>query len=287
MSGGKNWGNSKGNMEKLPNSRVKEIRGLVKDRTERRVSGLFVVEGAKIVRDAMRNGHTPEYLVMERSFLSVPESGDIIDLSRSKSIPVHVADKKAFSSISSVVTPQGVLAVLRRPVFPERPSCKANATLLLCDSVQDPGNLGGMIRVSLALGVDGVILVNECVDPYSPKSIRSSGGAVLDMPLYECELEKLAEIKNEGFNLLVSCVNGGGSVDLEDLCVSDVPVIVAFGSEGQGMSPEIIGMADKVFHIRMNSDKIESLNVMSAAAISLYRIIGKERMKKCGGGANG
>ncbi len=136
--------------------------------------------------------------------------------------------------------------------------------LVYLDGVQDPGNVGTIIRTALALNYDGVILSSKCASLYSPKVISASKGAIFDLPIYEDI--SLDELKAKGYEIIASALQN--AIDYKDTKIKQKAVIV-FGSEGQGVSEHTLSIADKIVKIEINS--IDSLNVAVAAGIILER----------------
>ena len=128
--------------------------------------------------------------------------------------------------------------------------------------------MGAIIRSAVAFGIDSILLSGETADIYNPKVIRASSGMVLDIPIYKCAPDYIDALKRKQYTLLVSSTKTKNSKHLGQ-CYTDANVILAFGSEGKGVSKQITRMADKLFHIPI-SPKAESLNVTIAAAISMY-----------------
>ncbi len=257
-------------MEKASKAQLRKVRELLRDRRARDESGLFVAEGAKIVRDMVGKGHVPESVIVSRDFADGSDNEAFLREAESGAISVFVAGNAEFDRISSLQHSQGILAVVKKPRYPELPAASGkDALLVLCDGVQDPGNLGAMIRTSVAFGIDAMLLTGEAVDVYNPKVVRASSGMILDIPIYACDPAELDRLREGGHRLLVSRPREEESEDIDKIREFPGPVILAFGSEGKGVSGEVEAKADGSFHIPIR-EKAESLNVTAAAAISLY-----------------
>jgi TrmH family RNA methyltransferase len=265
------------NMNKVTKSELRKTRQLMRDKKERDDSGLFVVEGMKIIRDLCRKGHEPEQILVSTDFARASQSVPLLDEFEDQSVKLAVVGNPDFERISSLKSSQGILGIFRKPrVAASILTGDKNKLVIMCDGIQDPGNLGTMIRTAAAFGADAVLITGETVDIYNPKVIRASGGAVLDVPVQVCEKEEIGRLKKEGFRLLVSMAEAEKGKDISEIGDLSGPLIVAFGSEGRGISAEISEMADVFFHIPIDED-VESLNVMAAAAITLYVFAGKRR----------
>ncbi|MFH1305900.1 MAG: RNA methyltransferase [Candidatus Omnitrophota bacterium] len=258
-------------MTKATKERLKRIRDLMRDGRMRDAEGLFVIEGSKIVRDVISSGHAVDLVVLSSDFAARKENGEFLREISGRKIPVFTASDAEFEKLSSLRQHQGILATVAKPERFSRPPERGKKTIsVLCDGIQDPGNLGAMIRTAAAFGARVVMLSGETADVFSPKVVRASSGTVLDVPVRTCDTEELKElIKKEGYRLLISCPPGRNSRDIREFKNATGHLVLVFGSEGKGVSSEISRMADVFFHIPL-SENVESLNVNAAAAIALY-----------------
>jgi TrmH family RNA methyltransferase len=194
----------------------------------------IVIEGSKSVDDAIAGGWKP-IVVLRRD----------VDLSST-----------LFDALAETRSPQDVLALFERPA-PADLFARQDTIVIALDGVQDPGNVGTIVRLAAAFDAGGIALLPGCADPYSPKSIRASAGAILNVPIANVTIDDLP------WPLFVTAADGAPD---------DPPAhgaIIVFGSEGQGVSPEIARRA-KSLAIR-TSGRVESLNVAASAAILLSR----------------
>lgn len=197
----------------------------------------IVVEGTKQVDDAIRAGWKPLAVVGR---------------------DVHFSESLV-NALSDVKTSQGVMALFARPRYTLGDVLARRDTVAVAlDGVQDPGNVGTIVRLAAAFDASGVILLPGCADAYSPKAIRASVGAALSVPIATCGAADLG-----GVPMLYA--DGGGDITAPPA----KNAIFVFGSEGQGVS-DAIRRAAKPIAIAM-SDRVESLNVAAAAAILLSR----------------
>jgi TrmH family RNA methyltransferase len=260
-------------MKKAGNMQLKNIRRLLKEKKVRDFENIFVAEGEKIVRDIFIKGHMMDSVFVSKSFAADEENKKFILNLEKRRISVFEARDDVFDKTSSLQNSQGVLAVIKKP---ESPKCELpvheDVFSVLCDGIQDPGNLGSIIRTSAAIGADSVLLAGDCVDTFNPKVVRASSGTVLDIPLVKCGPEEIDRLKEQGCRLLVSQVAGEeGAGDISEIRQVPRRCILAFGSEGRGVSKEIADRADQFFYIP-TSEKVESLNVTTAVAIALYAV---------------
>jgi TrmH family RNA methyltransferase len=246
------------------NPLLKKIRGL-HQRSGREKSGLFLIEGAKLVNEALKKGLAVKEVVVSESFLKAglgaSHTSDISAL--------FVVDDKQFQSLVTTEGPCGILAVAQTPVHDlEKVFGHKSPLVVIAHGIQDPGNLGTMIRTALAARATGMILTKGTVDPHNPKVVRSAAGALFSLPLV-CNLDVeqvISSVKAHGLSM-VACEPAAAvpfwQVDLT------VPLALLFGNEGQGFPGSILKMADKTVCIPMH-EETESLNVAISAAIVLF-----------------
>ncbi len=250
----------------LKNPLIKEIKSLYKKK-DRENNGLFIVEGIKIVEEIIDNAHSIKNIFYTDSLFK-NQDGDLL-FSKIADIEglVYVAEN-VFKEISDTENPQGILATV---VFSkkniERLELKQNIFLLYLDKIQDPGNMGTIIRTADAFKVDGILLRKGCVDPYNPKVVRSTMGSIFRVPLYFLEdgLEEINMLKSKGINVYASSLESDKRIDT----ISFANSIVIIGNESNGVSEETSILADDCIKIPM-SGGAESLNAGVAASIIMY-----------------
>ncbi len=258
-------------MKKISKGELKKLRTLLKEKKARDESGQFVAEGIKIVSDMAAKGHVIDFVLVSSGFVRREYNKKIMEDMEGRLVPVYTAPNCDFQKLSSLQNSQGILALVKKCEFPALEAVgEEEALFILCDGVQDPGNLGAIIRTSVAFGVDAVLLTGETVDVYNPKVVRASSGMVLDVPVYDgCSAGKLKSLKEKGYRLLVSSPLKEASKDILKVKRPKAPLIIAFGSEGRGVSRQITDIADDFFHIPI-AGGVDSLNVAAAAAITIY-----------------
>ncbi len=198
---------------------------------------------------------------------------------KEKGISAYKISKKAFELLTSVETPQGVLAVVRKPKYFLGDILKSrNPLLVVCAGIQDPGNLGTIIRSADAAGASGILLSKGTVELYNQKVIRATMGSLFHVPILEIqETEKeLKEIKARGIKLIAADSSGK-----KDHWASDFsgPTAVLIGNEGTGLPDEILKLCDEVVRVPMPG-KAESLNAAMAASIILYEALRQRWLKE-------
>lgn len=229
------------------NSIIKQVRKL-KRKSERINSGLYIAEGKRIVKDAIEAG-VVKYVV-------TTFDQDIFDTT-------YKVKESIFEKISDTKSPQGVLAVceMKEDVLPE------TGNIVVCDGVSDPGNLGTIIRTAECAGFSGIVLVNDCVDKYNEKTVRSTMGSIFRMPVVTLDAQDF--LKLTGYTKAVTMLDG--AIDIFDVKKPKGNVALVIGSEANGVCDLIKQNADLPVKIPM-SGKAESINAAVAAGIAMYAI---------------
>ncbi len=262
------------------NEKIKRLRKLLAQKSARDAEGVFVIEGEKQVREAPRSLFLEVYLssAAPDDLKTVWFSG--AEASCSYGFSVYEVEKGLFDRISEVRTPQGILAVVRKPMWDisrilrnmrgtgqtgEQPRMPL---LLLAERLQDPGNAGTILRTAEAAGADAVVFSSDSADVYSPKVVRSAMGSVFRMPvLYEEDIVSfIRELKTYGVRVHAAHLQGSVPYDEPDLTQ---PCAFLIGNEGRGLTEEAAAAADDRIRIPM-AGKIESLNAAMSAGILLY-----------------
>ena len=185
-------------------------------------------------------------------------------------LPEHIRQvqvpEDVMASISPVKTPQGVLFTCRLPQAP-LPQTLTGRRYVLLDGVQDPGNVGTILRTLDAFDADGLLLTGGCADPYGWKAVRSSMGAVFRRPIYFGTPEELAALLHRSDLSLYGAALREDTVDARQ--ADYTRCVLAIGSEGRGLSREVLDLCDQTIRIPM-SDRCESLNAAIAAAVLLW-----------------
>ena len=247
------------------NGKVKRLVNLVKKRKTRDQEGVFVTEGPRMFEEAPRERVREVYF--SESFLG--KAPEIWEKVKSSGIPAEILSDHVFSHVSDTQTPQGVLAVVdRKEAALEQILSETDPLLLVLDGLQDPGNLGTILRTGEGAGVTGIILGGDCVDLYNPKTIRSTMGSVYRMPVCRCRdlTEALTEMKEKGILTYAAHLEGKNSYDQEDY---QKPCAFLIGNEGNGLRREVAEAADRWIRIPMKG-QVESLNAAVAATVLMF-----------------
>lgn len=254
------------------NQQMKNLSALMKKAKERRKQQLFVVEGVKMCLEAPKDWVSHIY-VSESFWNTVDTKERLVQyLKEQQLIFEHVCDivsDSVFKSVADTQTPQGIMAVLHMPSYKRGDLLQDKKThLLILESIQDPGNLGTMIRTGEGAGVTGILMNNTTVDLFNPKTVRSTMGSLFRVPFYVTENleEELKLLQAEGVELYAAHLKGTQSYDEPNYCG---PVGFMIGNEGNGLSDEIADLATSYIRIPMEG-QVESLNAAISATLLMY-----------------
>ncbi|MDO4176288.1 MAG: RNA methyltransferase [Bacillota bacterium] len=233
----------------------------------RDAEGKYILEGIKPLKDAVKQGIEIESIFfregIENGLGIISDTANLIELEGS-----------LFDEISDTENSQGVLAVVKKKLQ-DYFGFTGPGSLVLLDRLQDPGNIGTIIRTAEAAGCAGILAIKGTGDVYSPKVVRSAAGSMFRMPIAEgLETSEAVEIcRKAGKKIAVSCLEG--ATDYRDADLDENTAIV-IGNEGRGVSEELMELADVKVKIPMTGE-IESLNAAVAAGILLYQAARKVR----------
>ena len=237
------------------NQLLQQVKKLLASRKAREEAGLFVSDGTKLLEEASKN--CPG---LETAILS-----DGVEVSLPDTVKVIRVPGDVMESISPMQSPQGALFLCR---LPEKEHFVPQKGMLLLDGIQDPGNLGAMLRTADALDIP-VCLLEGCADPYSHKVVRASMGAVFRRSVIQASWEQVsAACREAGIPVAVTALSPR-AVDIRGADVKTMAVVI--GSEGRGVRKEILDSADAELIIPMNPH-CESLNAAVAATIVMWQI---------------
>ena len=224
-------------------------------------SGAFIVEGERAVRQLVA-GHADEIL----EIVAVDRVPDAF-----RALPCRLLTEEQFAGITQTRTPQGILAVVKLPLetysadLPPEPGNR----LLLLEDVQDPGNVGGLIRTAAAFGFSGVILTPKSADPFAAKVVQSTAGSILSVWIRRTAGYQgmISTLKQQGYSVVAADLAGeSGATELG----KHEKLVLALGSEAAGLSDELLELADLRLRLPIERDKAESLNVAACGAVLMY-----------------
>lgn len=225
----------------------------------------MLCEGEKMLDEALRSGAVIK-TVLVREGLPANES---VRLAEQRGARLFQASDAVFQAASDVETPQGVIFSCVPPAW-DASSLAGASRVLLLDGLQDPGNLGTILRTAEAFGLGAVVLCEGCVDPFSPKVVRSTMGAVFRLPCVQLPLKDAVQTLRQTNELpIYATALSESSVPIETVDLTRAAVII--GSEGRGVTQAALELADRHVIIPMTG-RAESLNAGVAAAIVIYRM---------------
>jgi TrmH family RNA methyltransferase len=257
-------------IESLQNEQVKYVVSLQR-RKAREEAQLFVVEGWRFVEEAMlRNAPIKKVFVCQER--ETPEWHLLHKRLSERSIPFEEVDERVLRKMSATEEPQGILAVVRQTIYTWADlQIDRKSVLLILDGIQDPGNLGTILRTALASGVRYVCLTPGTVDLYNPKVLRSTMGAIFSLVLLPDQQPEdiLGFCRDRGVSVFMGDTQGSS---VYHTILSDGPLALVVGNEGKGPSPSFRSADVQRVTIPMAQD-VESLNVAMATGILLYEIV--------------
>lgn len=249
------------------NSKIKYVRFLNRKKG-RDLANAFMVEGIKFVNEAIRENSHIELLVFCKSAFDKKEIGELYSYSMNTGIEAIICEDRVFDSISNTIHAQGVLAVVKKKAHINY--IGTGKFVVMCDRIQDPGNLGTIIRTADAFGPAAVILNGGCVDAYNSKTVRATAGAIFRVPVvYEnSDVGIINKLRSFGYKIISTVVDSEYFFD--DVEKSE-KICVVIGNEGRGVSLEIQNNSDMNITIKMTGNA-ESLNASIAAGICIYEM---------------
>ncbi|PTL39890.1 TrmH family RNA methyltransferase [Alkalicoccus saliphilus] len=242
------------------NPRIKAWKKLQRKR-ERDRSGLFLVEGEHLVEEALKsNINVKEIIVVEDREL--PKEWAVTE------VEVVRVTERVFQELAETETPQGMIAVCEKPP-PENMLFESGRYLFL-DRIQDPGNLGNLVRTAEAAGLQGVVFGSGCADPYNGKVVRSTQGALFYMPVQQMDLsEALEHCRANRVPVFGTSLNGS----TYSAIAPQESFALLMGNEGSGVDPSLLEQTDHNLYIPVHG-RSDSLNVSVAAGILIYHLRG-------------
>ena len=255
------------------NELIKHIKKL-KDKKERDLSNEYIIEGIKLIQEAIQeNAKIKQIIICDdcEKTESIPK--DLMyEIAKQECIYVT---NKVFDSITEVMNPQGILAMIEKQSKEIQIDDKQDIILAL-DDIQDPGNLGTILRTADSIGLTQILVSKGTADCYNPKVVRSTMGAIFRVKIIECEdlVKTLKEIKKHKFEIVVSSLQTDNSI----YDINYHKKVIVIGNEANGVKKEIQDLADKKIKIPMLG-KTESLNASVATGIILYEYVRQKLAK--------
>lgn len=252
------------------NGKVKQVMNLIKKAKARNESGLFVAEGLRIFKEIPRE--QIDSIFVSESFLKEEERKHLIE-----GMKYEVLTDEVFQVMSDTKTPQGILALVKQHAYTPEDLTRVPgpAFIMILENIQDPGNLGTIIRAGEGAGITGVLMNSTTADIYNPKVIRSTMGSVFRVPFaYTDDLAaSILQLKKKGIKLYAAHLNGRNNYEKEDYTV-DTGFLI--GNEANGLTEDTARLADAYIKIPMMGS-VESLNAAVAASVLMFETARQRR----------
>ena len=252
------------------NAKVKQVMNLAKKSKVRKLSGLFVAEGLRMFKEIPKD--RIDSIFVSESFIKDDTHQKLLS-----GLNYETVADEVFTTMSDTQTPQGILALVRQYAYKTEDfrNGKEPAFLMILENIQDPGNLGTIIRAGEGAGITGVLMDATTADIYNPKVIRSTMGSVCRVPfVYTDDLSgALKTLKADGMRLYAAHLEGRNNYEKEDYTV-DTGFLI--GNEGNGLTAETAALADAFIKIPMMG-KVESLNAAVAASVLMFETARQRR----------
>lgn len=256
------------------NDKVKYLKKLYSSRNRKKM-GKFILEGYRIIEEAVKAGAEFDKIYMTVDFYKSKQGKLIYKLTDTNSI--YFLEKKLLVEMADTSNPQGIIAVVNDIDYRIDDLFHRTSSLLLLDRIQDPGNMGTIIRTAAAAGFDGIIILKGSVDIYNLKVLRATMGAIFNIPVIKnISLDLFNEYyqrHSQKYKLISTDLTGSKyyyHLDYND------PVILTIGNEANGISDSLLQLSDEIVKIPM-SGEIESLNAGIAAGIIMYKVVERNK----------
>lgn len=234
----------------IENEHIKEIKKL-NNKKYRDLNGKFIIEGKHLVEEAIKNNLVEEILFLERN-------------NEKYDVKTNYVNGKVMKYITELDNPSKIIGICHK----KNDKIQGNHILIL-DNIQDPGNLGTIIRSAVAFNIDTIILSKTGVDLYNSKVLRSTQGMIFNINIVVSDIkEEILKLKSDNYKILTTNVEGGKLVKSIE---KNQKFAIIIGNEGKGVSKEIKELSDEYIYIEMNK-KCESLNAAVATSIILYEL---------------
>ncbi len=262
-------------VQSMQNSRLKLLRRAF-NRRDRDTAALAAIEGPNLLEEALR-----AHLTIESIFVAQGAEHLLEPLHLPDEIEVLMLPKELLDAALSTETPQSIAALVKPPlwswdqIFPERST--AAPLILVLAGLQDPGNLGAIVRSAEAFAARAILCLPGTVSAWNPKAVRASAGSLFRLPLLSVSAEEcFSRLRKEGVKILSTAVHGASSADRADLAA---PVALVIGNEGSGVPEELAALADAAVTIPCPGP-VESLNAAVAAGVLLYEASRQRSLKR-------
>jgi TrmH family RNA methyltransferase len=247
------------------NPLVKQLRSLGESAKDRREQGLFLIEGTHAITEAIATAYPLSIVCCTEKWIAThPDLYEQIE-ALEEIEKLEIVSEEVLSAIATTKNPDGVIAAA---LLPSREVAQIQTLGLALETIQDPGNIGAIVRSAVAVGLDGMLISSDSVDLTNPKIIRATAGQ-----WFRCAMqtsthlaEDLRQLQSQGITVIATMANASKTYWDYDFTK---PTVILLGNEGNGLSQELIELADEAVSIPQ-SDRVESLNVAICAALLLY-----------------
>jgi RNA methyltransferase, TrmH family len=253
------------------NDRVKAARGL-REKKHRRESGLFLAEGLRICTEAREMGRLPEQLFLTEAGLVHPLAAALAEATVAAGGAVYRTTEAILAKLSGKDNPQAVVGIYAEHATPLASLDRSVAPIwLVAQAMRDPGNLGTLLRTGDAVGAGGVILIDECVDPFSVETVRASMGAIFTQAVVQARWAEFVAWLRAGPGVLIGASLTADSVDYRSAAYP-APAFILVGNEARGLPADYEAACDVRVTMPMRG-KADSLNAAVAAAVLAYQVL--------------
>lgn len=259
----------------LSNPKIKFLRKL-RNKKYRDESQLFYIEGPRIVSEAFNEGWKFSQVIYNKEMISDNFTRELLNRLLDSDIDCYEVEKHIFESISIKDGPKGIAAILHQRSFNLDEISKNAGIWVGLDRIQDPGNLGSILRTIDAIGGKGIILIDHCTDPYDISSVRGSMGSIFSLKIIKSDSNTFLKFVTKN-NLILIGTSDKAKIDYQSVNY-DKETILLMGSEREGLSTPLTYACDKLVSIPMVG-KNDSLNVAIATSVCLYEIFNQNRKK--------
>lgn len=233
----------------VQNNKIKE-RSKLKSKKARMEQNCFLVEGKHLIQEAIQSNILIELYLLE-------------NIENPFDFKVTYCSQPVMNKLSNQKSDAKMIGICKFPSFEN----KKEKAILLLDDIQDPGNMGTLVRSAYSFGFDAIYLSNNCADLYNPKTIQSSQGSIFHLPAYQCDLSEIIQGKQKAGMTIYATALHNNTMDASKVKIHK-PYGILLGNEGQGVKPELIELCNQCVKIEMET--FESLNVAVAGSILMY-----------------
>ncbi len=246
-------------------ARKTEAQLLNRDKPE---EGLFLAESPKVIARALDAGYAPLSALVEKRLLGSGETAEI--LARLGDIPIYTAEFELLTQLTGFMLTRGMLCAMRRKALPTLAQVAgAGRRIAVLEDVENPTNVGAIVRSAAALGMDGVLFYGNCANPLYRRAIRVSMGTVFQIPW--TFLEDLDQLKELGYETVAMALKADSLSIRDERLVKAEKLAILLGTEGEGLRPETIAACDHTVMIPMYHG-VDSLNVAAASAVAFFQL---------------